>query len=372
MTAPHTLFKFCTSEGAKAVLSSKSIFITSPLDLNDPFEMRPAWTDEHERRHIEDQEIRNSFMENAPVVMITGDNRLRPIMNLPKLIEQPPAPVANHRGIADTHHTNVFSVLHARYRVLSFATGILDAEADKTSSGELATLLWSHYADSFQGICLAFDPTNLDNGMKKGGYAVDYSVKRVSLSPDFYDVYRKALTGQPVAGLEPDEVVKFLTRKSPAWKYEQEVRMIYDLNDTQGSERYSRFTSACASCQTAKKSAHECDSPRYRDTINFPPSAVQAVIIGTDTSKADVEAVLQLLRHSDYDHVRLYWSSLHSDKYQIHYSRDPRTGSELYTSFIQGLREKQIATAKNHLKFSESGGFQYIPSKKTVNFCEQS
>jgi hypothetical protein len=28
--------------------AGNSIFITSPLDLNDPFEMRPAWTDEHE------------------------------------------------------------------------------------------------------------------------------------------------------------------------------------------------------------------------------------------------------------------------------------------------------------------------------------
>jgi hypothetical protein len=31
-------------------------------------------------------------------------------------------------------------------------------------------LLWSHYADSFQGVCLAFDPISFENALKMEGF----------------------------------------------------------------------------------------------------------------------------------------------------------------------------------------------------------
>src|SRR4051794_17155942 len=73
MKKPNCLFKFCHADGAEKILGFESLFITSPLDLNDPFEMRPAWTDAHESRFFRDQETRNRLAEGVP--HLCGDER---------------------------------------------------------------------------------------------------------------------------------------------------------------------------------------------------------------------------------------------------------------------------------------------------------
>jgi hypothetical protein len=56
------LCKFGNADGAAKILEFNTIFITSPLDLNDPFEMRPAWTNTHELEQFEERQIRDQLM----------------------------------------------------------------------------------------------------------------------------------------------------------------------------------------------------------------------------------------------------------------------------------------------------------------------
>ena len=48
------LFKSCSGGGEVKFLERKSILITCLLDLNDPFEMRPAWIQDHEARYTKE------------------------------------------------------------------------------------------------------------------------------------------------------------------------------------------------------------------------------------------------------------------------------------------------------------------------------
>jgi hypothetical protein len=70
----NVLFKFCSGAGAISILKGNSIFITSPLDLNDPFEMRPGWTDEHQNRHFQDEQLRSQQVVEYKVQYVKSDH----------------------------------------------------------------------------------------------------------------------------------------------------------------------------------------------------------------------------------------------------------------------------------------------------------
>jgi hypothetical protein len=371
-----TVFKFCSAAGSAAILRHRSLFITSPLDLNDPFEMRPAWTDAHEQRHREDRELRNKIMVSSPILLAT-ESGPESMGLMHRLEEQPTIPVDSQRGIADSHNGEVFRLLHKRFRVLSFATGILEIGKPYAESTEESTLLWSHYADSFQGVCLAFDPTQFENGIKDGGFPVTYSPSREGLPPDFYDVYRRVFAGVLTAkdGSPTDDphwqaMVGFLTQKSPAWKYEQELRMIYDIADASKRDKFDRLSSPCERCKSKESTVDQCPNSTYRDVIRFSPQAVQAVVFGTDVGAETAAELLRLLDMAEFAHVLIYWSSLHSDQYILQYNLDRREGEEgaRYTLFMQQLRDKQIAMAKGHVS-GAAGGLRYRPARKGVCYA---
>lgn len=143
--------------------------------------------------------------------------------------------------------------------------------------------------------------------------------------------------------------------------------MIYDLPTIRDSEHYTqpRFTSEVF--LKAEKALEYWENATFRDALRVPPDAILAVILGTDTSKADVIAILRALDSPELAHVRVYWSSLHSDKYVLQYNRDDKVDGEWYSLFIQGLRERQTAGAKGHVRHEPSVTL-YFSAKKTVNY----
>lgn len=359
------------------------------MDLNDPFEMRPAWTDAHEKRRHEDEARKNEMLEGIPVLAAMKDGTAPCIGTMPKRTQKPVTSVESHRGIADGLNGHVFQLLHNHYRVLSFSTGILDLENSHAESDENTTLMWAHYADSFQGVCLAFDSSQFENGLKQGGVAVDYSPNRVGLPPSFYDVFSK-MTGDrgvfqgfcfeadPDTGLLltqqvreeklEEHLINFLSKKSPAWKYEKEALMIYGLNKTRSSANFTQLQFACNICRKASKTADQCGNATYRDVLRWPAQAIRAVIFGTDINVPEMTAILALLNTPEFAHVAIYWTSLHSDKYVLQYSRDDRSKGDIYSTFIQDNRARQMANAKGHTGFRDDGTGYFVRAKKTLNY----
>lgn len=143
--------------------------------------------------------------------------------------------------------------------------------------------------------------------------------------------------------------------------------MIYDLATIRASKHYTPRRFTCDVCRKAGKALELCENPTYRDALRVPPEAMLAVILGTDTSKADVAAILGVLDSPDFAHVGVYWSSLHSDQYVLQYNRDDKDTEERYSLFMQEQRERQTAQAKGHVRY-EPNMTRYIPAKKTVNY----
>src|SRR6266496_1138980 len=216
----------------------------------------------------------------------------------------PPSPqtdVEFQRGIADTHNKKVFSILHDRFRVLSLVGSLFDLDAKEGESDEQVTLMWSHYADQFQGICLALDPLRFRNGIQLGGFAVKYPPERQRLPASYYDCYlaldaeRSGVPGYPkdpeselllpqavLAERDRERFIELLTHKSPAWAYEREIRMIYEIAQQRKLPDYRRIEFPCETCKQRGFPAEKCEKPWYRDAIEVPPEAILAVIFATD------------------------------------------------------------------------------------------
>src|SRR5258706_187178 len=253
------LFKFCSASGAAAILKGNAIFVTSPLDLNDPFEMRPGWTDDHEARFSRDQGIRSRLAEGAPILAAVANDQLQPCGTMPFIPPYEPTPVDSQRGIADSHNSEVFRDLHSHFRILSLVGDLFDLADGRGESDAHATLMWSHYADQFQGVCLAIDTNHFCNGIREDGFDVKYPPQRQSLSPGYYDCWGSVgtavpgsshqphpasslhLTNTERAALDQHYYVNLLTHKSPAWEYEREVRMIYELPELAATNHYRKL-----------------------------------------------------------------------------------------------------------------------------------
>jgi hypothetical protein len=96
--------------------------------------------------------------------------------------------VEAQRGIADHLNQQTFEALHRHFRVLSLVADLFPTVGDggvlpdDAESGEDATLMWSHYADQFQGVCLVLNPTAFDNGIKAGGITVQYPAEAMQFT----------------------------------------------------------------------------------------------------------------------------------------------------------------------------------------------
>jgi hypothetical protein len=153
--------------------------------------------------------------------------------------------------------------------------------------------------------------------------------------------------------------IELLTFKSPAWKYENEVRMIYDISDLGESPNYRRVEIACDECRGRSNPPANCKQAFYRDAVQLPPVAVLGVIFGADCPSAAVDRILEILEDKSFKEVRRYWSSLHSARYAVHFM----AGDAEYIRFFYRHRDNIIADAKGHL-VRDDKGFARLPSRK--------
>lgn len=301
---------------------------------------------------------------------------------MPPIPPQPQVNVENQRGIADMHNEGVFSILHQEFRLLCLVGSLFDLDVNGGESDEHATLMWSHYADQFQGICLALDPARFNNGIQPGGFNVRYERERQSLPASFYDTYLASgaersgvpgrlrdvetgllLTPQEQATRTKQRFINLLTHKSPVWSYEREVRMIYEIRQQRALPDHRQIRFACETCKRKGVTVEKCEHPWYRDAIHLPTEAISAVIFGADCMLSTAQKVFAILDSAPYRHVETYWSCLHSARYAVQYVKGDR-------SYIESLHEhqtEQIARAKGHVA-SGPNGLQMRPSPKGVNY----
>lgn len=336
------LFKFCTAKGARRMLQSRSIYISSPLDLNDPFEMRPAWTNEHAERAWTEQELKNRAIEGHPIAICTEDGIVPSGTRMPRQDPQPHFDVESTYGISDLYNGRAFQIMHRRLRLLCFSEQVFDPYAEYYDSKDTATLMWSHYADDFRGVCVAIDPSKIHGGVIDGGIEIDYGESRRSLPAEFYDGFLRQffdaggleMTSSCASDLlvpsyfrhqqEFDQLIDILRAKSHVWHYEKERRFVYDIETLRADGRLKTMKLPCFDCADDGRDSDNCKHPREQMLIDLPPAAVIAVAIGVHASASATKQIMKLLEDDDYDHVRTFWTDVHSHRYCIRFANANR------------------------------------------------
>ena len=283
---PAPLFKFTDAKGAASILRTESIYVTSPLNLNDPFESRPNWPPSHEEAKHQEECAFSEHMATNPL----GGVQISPSTPPRMQVEQ-------QYGIADRRNAHVFEHLHQRYRVLCLSANILDLSNDYGTTRPNASLLWAHYADKFKGVALALDPAMFENGIQSGGFDIDYKEERIAMP---FMRYTRSLERRP----HPAECIDLLTRKSPIWDYENEVRMLYDLDVLQDDPNHIKIDG--------------------KDAVRLPPDAFKAVLFGIDCPPEFTQEIVTLTNSGAFGHLRFFSTATPSDGYGVQYAEESR------------------------------------------------
>lgn len=200
--------------------------------------------------------------------------------------------------------------LTRRYRVLCL------------SRNSKSVLMWGHYTRSHRGFVVGLDPTTASfvTGIREEGFEIEYppQQERVMLPLPYYS--EPSLENWDIRGNlvnDPRETVecgggvtitfgqyqdlleaaylKLLTRKAYEWKYEDEVRFIYDVRlhgDALLFENKQFF-------------------------VNLPPHAVKEVITGFNASLALVKAIVDCLEKGLLGDAELYYATPHQQLYEV-------------------------------------------------------
>ncbi|MCW2284743.1 hypothetical protein M2323_002630 [Rhodoblastus acidophilus] len=208
----QSLFKYVSLDSEiswnylESTLHKLELYGSAASHLNDPFEVSPVLFDDLQPGAIAAAVKYNRFSPNFD----NENNRsLEEIFS-----DSRPSRMRAQSFIEDTIK---------RYRIISFC--------ERADSG----LLWSHYANGYQGICLHF----LANGFRwKPSYTIGY-VSYSKYRPTYplslalclsvnHEGLPVPVNATPLKRAESEKILFFT--KSEEWAYEAEVRIVYDYN----------------------------------------------------------------------------------------------------------------------------------------------
>jgi hypothetical protein len=168
------------------IFRNKEIFLSSPVQLNDPFECRPYITWYRSSRKIQDYFLRQVEKRYPYANRATRRQELR--------------------NAKDRFKSNAESFIKNAYEDFMRTTGLYCLSQINND-----LLMWSHYSDGHKGVVLEFDTTK-ENTLFWEALEVHYSKE--------YPVVNIMEIG------EPEEYRKLLLTKFIQWEYEKEWRII--------------------------------------------------------------------------------------------------------------------------------------------------
>jgi len=298
------LYKYLSPETSKdgiplslLVLQTMRLNATDPRWFNDPFEVRP-WFDQ--KRHDYAARTQESF-----------HNRMLGIGHpLTQGRSMAGIPTENASGFAEHLNKQFRDEIGRKFRVLCL------------SKNPKSVLMWGHYTWSHAGIVIGIDTStdSFQKGLKSDGFEVHYNPDRSKIklplayyqspSVEQYDLYGNIVN-------RPDEevvsngglVIPFreyrrqveearitaLTTKAEDWRYEQEVRFIYDLT------------------LHSKQLVLE----NKRQLVSIPAEALREIIVGFRADVKLVQEIVRLYRDGKIGKPKLFFSECHPNLYEV-------------------------------------------------------
>ncbi|QBX37849.1 DUF2971 domain-containing protein [Brevundimonas sp. S30B] len=262
--SPHqSIFKYVGLNGKKSwdllerTLNACELVGSTYNALNDPYELSP-----HLFNDLRPVTIARALGERAPLAA-----RLKGEPWDPNVLF---ADVARYEAEA----RELFAKIQQGARIIAFC--------DRSDS----PLLWSHYANSYEGACLHFTGGAFERRLSNFGY-VSYSTHRptypLSLALELSARKRTGYSDDNLRQAESDKLV-FYT-KAADWAYEREVRIVYT-------------------------------APR-QTSLPFQPDGLLSVILGPRMSSDNEARLRDLLARSRVPHLPVRKASLSTNSFSV-------------------------------------------------------
>lgn len=262
--SPHqSIFKYVGLNGKKSwdllerTLNACELVGSTYNALNDPYELSP-----HLFNDLRPVTIARALGERAPLAA-----RLKGEPWDPNVLF---ADVARYEAEA----RELFAKIQKGARIIAFC--------DRSDS----PLLWSHYANSYEGACLHFTGGAFERRLSNFGY-VSYSTHRptypLSLALELSARKRTGYSDDNLRQAESDKLV-FYT-KAADWAYEREVRIVYT-------------------------------APR-QTSLPFQPDGLLSVILGPRMSSDNEARLRDLLARSRVPHLPVRKASLSTNSFSV-------------------------------------------------------
>lgn len=153
------------------------------------------------------------------------------------------------------------------------------------------TLMWSHYADKHQGICIEYDINKILNENNDKILIKKISYNKIMISYDtFINKQKKSINSVLIDNKTIDNITDLFTIKSKEWEYEDEYRILF----------------------------YDEENKNPNGTlINLP---IKSICFGVQTSKEDKELIYNLVKSINeknrnkngkkYKRIKLYYAEL--------------------------------------------------------------
>ena len=236
------IYKYCSADTAVKILQSGGVLLNSVEKFNDPFEGRakPVWPDNNV--------LRQYLQKNHPDKWEEAyENALRRKAEHPDEIPPDAREMINQIGVS------CFSEIRDNL------------------------LMWGHYADRHQGVCIGFRYRALldDIVARFAETEVACPLSKVDYSDEF-----------PILEIATENNAKtVLDTKARCWEYEREWRI--------------------------------CSRGRAEQLLPFPKGAFSQVIFGAKSSDQDKERVFKATVAGGYNPVTLLKAKIAKEKYKV-------------------------------------------------------
>ncbi|MEL1241091.1 DUF2971 domain-containing protein [Flavobacterium flavipallidum] len=304
------IFKYLSPDRID-VLENKSIRFTQARYLNDPFESLPFIS-----KLMNEIESSILYQESIfPIIDEIGDQKLS-INDIPKeYIDQIPKEVIDLIStitikdglelIPEIHPENLAKKLfssNTEQIKINYSEklkecwnkyfGILSL----TQTNDNITM-WSHYAQNHEGFVIEFDSENEFFNKKRNkndslGYLreVKYTVERPNMELISFQGSENEFIEHIISNI--------LYNKSQKWSSEQELRLIYNLKNS-----------------NKKLIVNEQEIFLF----NFPTSAIKNIFIGVNATNILKNKLENIIKLKDYSHVKIKYGELDLKDYKLQF-----------------------------------------------------
>jgi hypothetical protein len=279
------------------ILKNLTLLASDPCNFNDPFEVRPFFSHEHHdffaashEAHMKDRfGISYSLLGNRTMVGFPTENSI---------------------GFAERLNGRFRDEIRRQFRVICL------------SRNKSAPLMWGHYGESYRGLAIGIeaDHEHFPKGINNDGFPVIYSKDRsqVRLPLAYYseptvETYNLhgCIVNDPNEYVQHDGglVIPFseyrklveetkihaLTTKAEAWKYEEEVRFIYDISQSRRGLIFSE---------------NKCFAP-------IPKDSIREIIVGNRCPQVLIERLVKHHKEGAFGDAKLFYTICHPNRYEV-------------------------------------------------------